>query len=385
MVNATLRGLYRNGLLCRTLGLSVWLGFTGVGMGSVVVAVPEDYIGSGPGQVPGAVWMTYADGKVETTCWGVADVASGRPMTADSVGWLASNTKAIACALVLSYVEEGALKLDEPISTYLPEWQGARTPTLRQLMSHTAGLEFFPKMPIDQWPMQMISRIGAKSGQFAAPGTAYKYSNWGIDVAVACVEVVAGRPWEELLRQRILDPLEMKDATFFPSEEQLGRLAKGYFLTDEKPAEERSVGQFQYPYDLHTRYPEAGGGLFGSARDMLKFFAMVANGGVGLNGRRVLKDETVAMWLEKQTSDNLDTPYSFGANVTKPGCEMAHAGAWATWGCANRATRTARVFFVQNAEGGSQKGFKEFRKLIERHAETSYSPIAEVRKSGNGN
>ena len=91
----------------------------------------ESYIGSGPGKVPGAVVIGCVDGKLTTQCLGFADVAAKRPMTENTVGWLASNTKAIACALVLSYVEEGKLALDEPVSRYLPEWKGEKIPTLR--------------------------------------------------------------------------------------------------------------------------------------------------------------------------------------------------------------------------------------------------------------
>ena len=126
-----------------------------------------DWIGSGPGKVPGAVAIGCAGGKLQIRCFGVADVATGRPMAADTVGWLASNTKAIACALVLSYVEEGKLSLDEPIFRYLPEWRGEKVPTLRQCMSHTSGLPFFPEMPIDRRPVQLLSRLGA-AGEMAS-------------------------------------------------------------------------------------------------------------------------------------------------------------------------------------------------------------------------
>ena len=333
----------------------------------------EEYIGAGPGKVPGAVMIGYAGGKFTTQCLGFADVAAQRPMTADTVGWLASNTKAIACALVLSYVEEGKLALDEPISRYLPEWRGAKVPTLRQCMSHTSGLAFFPEMPIDRRPVQLLSRIGARSGMVSAPGEKYQYSNWGIDVAAACVEVVAGMPWEVLLKQRILDPLDMHDATFHPTQEQCERMAKGYVLTDDKPAEEVTVDQLQYPYSLHSRYPEAGGGLFGSPMDMVKFFAMVANGGAGLNGERILKEETVALWFEKQTPEGVDENYSFGAKVSEDGQMMSHGGAWSTWGCAYRASGVVRVFFVQRA-GGESKGYEAFRSLVDKDAETSYAP-----------
>ena len=343
------------------------------GMALAPVGGFEDYIGSGPGKVPGAVVIGCVSGKLAIQCFGCADVAAQRPMTADTVGWLASNTKAIACALVLSYVEEGKLALDEPLSRYLPEWQGAKVPTLRQCMSHTSGLAFFPEMPIDRWPVQLLSRIGARSGLVSVPGEKYLYSNWGIDVAVACVEVVAGMPWEVLLKQRILDPLDMRDATFHPTGEQCGRMAKGYVLTDDKPAEEVTVDQLQYPYSLHGRYPEAGGGLFGSPMDMIKFFAMVANGGAGLNGKRVLKEETVALWFEKQTPRGVNENYSFGAKVSEDGQMMSHGGAWSTWGCAYRASGVARVFFVQHA-GGESKGYEAFRSLVDKDAETSYAP-----------
>ncbi len=334
----------------------------------------DEFIGTGPGKVPGAVTIGYADGKVTVKCYGYSDAGAKMPMTADTVGWLASNTKAIACALVLSYVEEGKLALDEPISRYLSEWKGEKVPTLRQCMSHTSGLKFFPEMPIDRRPVQLLSRLGARSERVAAPGEKYQYSNWGINVAVACVEAVAGQPWEALLKERILDPLDMRDATFFPTEEQCARMAKGYVLTDDKPAEEVAVSQFQYPYSLHSRYPEAGGGLFGSPMDMIKFFAMVANGGVGLNGKRVLKPETVALWFEKQTPECVGEKYSFGAWVSEDGQMMSHGGAWSTWGCAYRGSGVARVFFVQYA-GGESKGYGEFKFQVDKDAEASYSPI----------
>ena len=348
---------------------------TGDGQSAGTAGSCEAYIGFGPGKVPGAVAIGCAGGKLDIRCFGLADVAAQRPMTADTVGWLASNTKAIACALVLSYVEEGRLALDEPISRYLPEWRGAKVPTLRQCMSHTSGLPFFPEMPIDQRPVQLLSRMGAAAELVSAPGEKYQYSNWGIDVAAACVEVVAGLPWEMLLKERILDPLDMRDATFHPTPEQCGRMAKGYVLSDDRPAQETTVDQLQVPYSLHGRYPEAGGGLFGTPMDMVKFFAMVANGGVGLNGKRVLKEETVALWFEKQTTDCVAERYSFGAHVSEDGRMMSHGGAWSTWGCAYRESGVARVFFVQYA-GGESKGYERFRALVDKDAETSYSPTA---------
>ena len=109
--------------------------------------------------------------------------------------------------------------------------------------------------------------------------------------------------------------------------------------------------------------------------DMVRFFAMVANGGVGLNGRRVLRAETVALWFEKQTPAGVAERYSFGAQVSEDGRMMSHGGAWSTWGCAYRESGVARVFFVQRA-GGESKGYEAFRSLVDRDAETSYAPNA---------
>ena len=348
---------------------------TVAGLLSIAASSYEDLIGFGPGKVPGAVLIGYADGKLTTNCFGYADVAAKKPMTADTVGWLASNTKAIACALVLSYVEEGKLALDEPISRYLPEWKGEKVPTLRQLMSHTSGLKFFLEMPIDNRPMLLVSRLGVERGMTAAPGEKFQYSNWGIDVAAACVEAVTGEPWEVLLKKRILDPLDMRDAVFHPTAAQSSRMAKGYMLSDDKPAKEAIVEQFQYPYSLYSRYPEAGGGLFGSPMDLIKFFAMVANGGVGMNGKRILKAETVDLWFKKQTPEKVPQLYSFGTWLSEDGQMMSHGGAWSTWGCAYRASGIARIFFVQKA-GGDSKGFEKFRQLVEKDAQTSYAPPA---------
>ncbi len=335
----------------------------------------EDYIGTAPGKIPGAVVISYVDGKVIPRCFGYADVKAQIPMTPDTVGWLASNTKAIACALVLTYVEEGELALDEPISRYLPEWQGDKVPTLRQCMSHTSGLKFFPDMPIDRRPVQLLSRLGVTSNKVALPGEKFQYSNWGIDVAVACVESVTGEPWEMLLKKRILDPLDMHDATFFPTAEQYKKMAKGYVVDSKCPHKEVPVDQLQYPYSLNSRYAEAGGGLFGSPMDMIKFYAMVANGGVGINGRRVLKKETVRLWFEKQTPTNVPNKYSFGADVNEIGRKMSHGGAWWTWGCAYRESGVACVLFVQRA-GGESKAYEKFKDLVDKDAEGSYSPLS---------
>jgi hypothetical protein len=87
-----------------------------------------------------------------------------------------------------------------------------------------------------------------------------------------------------------------------------------------------------------------------------------------------VKPETVALWFEKQTPECVSEDYSFGARVSKDRQMMSHGGAWSTWGCAYRESGVARVFFVQHA-GGESKGYEKFRFLVDKDAETSYSPL----------
>ncbi len=318
--------------------------------------------------IPGAVSaeVTFPD-EPRFACTGYADIKAKRPMTPDSLFWIASNTKGVAAALLLTFVDEGKISLSDPVEKYLPEFARIRVadksapggsrppktkPTIRQILSHTSGLPFFPKMPIDQWPMRLLASIAADTPLAHAPGAKYCYSNWGIDVAMAVVEVVGRKPWDVLLQERILGPLGMKDTTFFPSDEQMSRLALPYTLKPGSPAKAGVVDQFQYPYSLHTRYPEAGGGLFSTPRDMIKFFGMVAARGTGPDGKRILSESAIDEWLKKQTPDNIKNSYSFGMNTN--GKSLSHGGAYATYGESDVASGSARLYFVQLC-GGNER------------------------------
>ncbi len=311
--------------------------------------------------IPGAVSAEVSfPGEPHFACTGYADIAAKRSMTPDTEFWVASNTKGMAAALFLTFVDEGKISLSDTVEKYIPEFAKIRVadksapggsrppktkPTIRQLLSHTSGLAFFPKMPIDQWPMRLLASIAAETPMPNDPGTKYCYSNWGIDVAMAVLEVVSGKTWDILLQERILDPLGMKDTTFFPSDEQMSRLALPYILKANAPATPSVVDQFQYPYSLHTRYPEAGGGLFSTPKDMIKFFGMIAARGKGPDGKRILSEAAIDEWLKKQTPDDIKNSYSFGMNTN--GSVLWHGGAYGTGGESNVANGKARLFFVQ--------------------------------------
>ena len=310
------------------------------------------------GDLPGAVSVVVdAQGQMTVDCRGYADLAAKTPMRPDTIFWLASNTKAIAAATLMTLVDEGKVKLDDPVSKYLPAFanvtvktkDGARQPvrpmTVRMTLSHMSGLPFFPGMPIDKRPISELARLATVTPLAADPGERYAYSNWGIDVAMAVVEKVTGRSFAAVMKERIIVPLGMKDAVFNPSDEQVARLAKSYHLDDAKPPEEIKIGQFRYPYTDPTREPEGGGGLFGTADDLCRFFRMLAAGGTTPDGRRILSEQAVREMTRRQTPDRLKiASYGFGLSV-KPD-SVGHGGAYGTYAAFDPKTKAVRVLCI---------------------------------------
>lgn len=308
--------------------------------------------------VPGAVSMVWTGTEMLTDVCGYADLEKKKPMTADSLFWIASNTKAIACALALKCVDRGEIDLDAPVAKYIPEWEGIKladgrspshAPVVREIMGHTAGLAFFPEMPISKWSVQELAVKAARDGLDHDVGE-YVYSNWGIDVTMAIVERVKGRPWEVLLQEEVLDPLEMDDTTFFPSPELCERrLATTYHYDPENqtpPLQPTTVDQLVWPYDRPGTKAEAGGGLFSTAADVMKFFRMVAARGVSVGGKRFISEKLMDEWYGLTDFYN-GKRYTFGMDAYRDKGVVGHGGAYNTFGEANWKRGTAAVFMVQ--------------------------------------
>lgn len=325
------------------------------------------------GKVPGICSVVCdSNGVVTVDCVGYANVEKKTPITEDTLFWIASNTKAIAGALCLTYVQEGKIDLDAPVETYLPEWKDiqvaakdekgqdvlcapAKKPTVRNLISHTAGLRFLPGGTIDYRPMRLMAHLAITMPLTHEPDTKYAYSNWGIDCAIAIVEVVSGKAWEKALQERILDPLEMKSATFWPMEddEPGSNLATAYAMSTNAPYMEAvKTRHMEHPYSSRHRYAEAGGGLFMSAPDYMKFLKMILDGGKTPSGKVVLTPESIKLWCTKQTPDCEKTVYGFGMFWNEEQGSLSHGGAFSTNADVYVRKGCARVFFWQ-APGGN--------------------------------
>jgi CubicO group peptidase (beta-lactamase class C family) len=247
------------------------------------------------GDAPGYVLVVATPTEVLAVQSGnLANLNKKRAWQPDTLFWIASQTKAVVAAATMICVDEGKLDLDAPVETYLPELRGLvvaepqddgttllrptkTSPTLRQALSHTAGFRFITPYQeafgIDSLPVRRLMKTVAMTPLIAEPGTRYSYSNLGVDVAQAAVEAVVGKPFEEFVEERIFAPLEMTDTTFYPSAEQLERLATPYGW-DADAGRLKPIRFDQMPSldDGSPRYAEGGGGLFSSAPDVVKFY-----------------------------------------------------------------------------------------------------------------
>ena len=334
----------------------------------------KPYIESG--ELPGAISVLYKDGVQETACLGWADVDKKIPMSLDRTFMQCSQTKGFCGVTVAILLEEGKISLDDPVSKYLPEFKTLRVAvkdkdgkitlvpaknvlTIRMVMNHTGGFPFeIPSKCEKGWSscsLRDSAREGAANPLLFEPGTNVRYSNTGIDIGAAIVEVVTGKPWEVFLKERVLDPLGMKDTTFQPTDEQLSRAISMYDVKAGQKAKFRAFNKWMpLPHNGPTVFPSAGAGLWTTAADQLKFYKMLMNLGVGENGVRILKEETVKKYLAANTRPaSVKGSYSMGLWVDFAEGSMGHGGAWKTKAEINWRKKELRLWVVQqNGKAG---------------------------------
>ena len=327
----------------------------------------KPYIDSG--ECPGAISVFYKNGMQETACLGYADVARKIPMSLDRTFMQCSQTKGFCGVTVAMLVEEGKISLDDPVAKYLPEFSTmyvgqkgedgkvTRVPaknaiTIRMVMNHTSGLVTdIPSKNKGGWPaipLRDAAREAAALPLLFEPGTKLKYSNTGIDVGAAVVEVVTGKPWDVFLKERVLDPLGMTDTTFNPTDEQLARAISMYDVAEGKKAKFCAFRKkMPLPHNGPGIHPSAGAGLWTTVNDQLKFYKMLMNLGVGDNGARILKEETVKNLLAVSSRPKKFSGYSLGLIADFKNGNMGHSGAWKTYCRVNWRKKELKLWAVQ--------------------------------------
>lgn len=313
------------------------------------------------GEIAGMVSvLSDPDYNLTVDCYGWADVENRVPMRPDTVFAVFSMTKTFtACAMMIA-VDRGILKLDDPVSKYLPEFKTIKNNrlTIRQCLCHLTGIRGGEaKMVHCPTPVREQARLLATTGRCEAePGTTFKYGNAAINTAAACLEVASGMPYEEFLRRNVLDPLGMTDTRFVPTEDMLRRLVKAYTTTGGpfKPAADSCNEQLKFPVG-HPVCPMPAAGLFSTPADMIKFSQMLAHHGEWKGVRIVSRKTFDEVWAKKQTPDFIPEPYTQGAWIY--GQWLGHEGAMRTDQRANVVTGHSRVFFIQTENAAGQAFF----------------------------
>ncbi len=257
-------------------------------------------------QIAGAVTLVARHGRVvHLGAVGKADVAAGRDMAKDSLFAIASMTKPMTAAAVMILLDEGKLKLDDPVSKYIPAFgqttladgnKPAREITIRDCLRHTNGLVSDQK---NVGTLAETAEALAKSKLAFEPNSKWQYGP-GLSVAGRVVEVVSGKSFDQFLSERIFTPLDMKDTSFHPTADQQKRLAKLYQPTaDKKDIEPGTHWLFDMSPDVS---PNPSGGLYSTAADVVRFYQMQLNGGE-LNGKRVLSADAVGQMRSLQSGE----------------------------------------------------------------------------------
>ena len=236
--------------------------------------------------------------------------------------------------------------------------------TVRMVLNHTGGFPFEVSAKRSDvrgggWsggaPIRQVASIAAASPLMFEPGTKELYSNTGIDIGAAVVEAITGMKWEQYLKKEVLDPLGMKSSWFWPTNKQIKKKIELYEYKDNAPAEWREeMAWEQRPYNDSHVFASAGAGLWTTANDQLKFYKMLMNLGVGDNGVRILKEETVKSILAVTTRPENMGGYSLGLTAPKEDSEDAwfgHGGAWGTNCKVNWHKKELKMWVIQSAGG----------------------------------
>jgi len=268
-------------------------------------------------EVPGVVAMAATDkGVLYEGAFGPRALEAGAPsMSLDTVFRIASMTKAIATVAAMQLVEQGKLKLEEPVpaidpalgspqvlegfeASGAPKLRPAKRPiTLRHLLTHTAGFTYDIWSPDTVRYVKTTGLPNRATGKVVAlrtplafdPGDRWLYGI-NIEWTGRLIETVSGQALEDYFRERIFEPLGMKDSTYVTSTEQRARQAR---LHTRGPDGALAVQPLE-PVPVKGEFWPAGGPLYSTARDYLVFLQMLLNGG-SFNGARLLKPETVAL------------------------------------------------------------------------------------------
>jgi len=331
-------------------------------------------------EIAGAVTVVVSKNRVlhlEGT--GFADIATQKPMTPDTLFWIASMTKPVTGVAILMLQDDGKLNVNDPVAKYLPEFANLKTPsgkpanlTIVQILTHTSGLGEAggPAAQQAKTLADLVPIWLAAPMQFE-PGSQWRYCQSGINAASRIVEVVSGMTFDAFLEKRLFKPLGMKHTTFYLGDAERANLVTAY-------AKNKDTGRLEAvpprpEFGPRDRPPQGNGGLYSTPRDYARFCQMLLNGGK-LGGRRYLSANALRILSTPQTPDTmpvgffqnetygkrglnyawglgtcvLKTPHDGVPAMLSPGT-YGHGGAWGTQAWIDPVKGVAYVLMVQRS------------------------------------
>ncbi len=323
----------------------------------------QDFIDSG--KAPNLVTFVARNGKiVHHKAYGFSNVDNKTPVRTDAIFRIASQSKAITTATLMTLFEEGKFMIDEPISKYIPAFKNPRVLvshdkaagtyetrpakgeiTIRQLLAHNAGIPY--EHPLDQMAefkvpffnstepdkLEDVVNKLAKRPLTKDPGDGFVYG-LNTDVIGRLIEVLSGKPFDVAMRERVLEPIGMNDTHFYLPDTKAARLVELYSKgsADKPMAVHASPAYRNYAVSGAKTYFSGGAGLVSTTEDYARFCQMLLNGGM-FNGKRILGRKTIEMMLRNQIGDAevWDRQDKFGLGLQLIG-ERSHYGDQATPG-----------------------------------------------------
>ncbi|MDQ3373439.1 MAG: beta-lactamase family protein [Acidobacteriota bacterium] len=255
---------------------------------------------------------------VWTKSYGYADVERKIPITKDNVFAIGSITKQFTALMLLQLVEQGKVRLSDPVEKYLPEvkklqnqFVGAPPITLIQLATHTSGLDREPddeqmlyiKGHVPEWDKKLITTIPL-TRFINEPGTRYSYSNIGYAILGAALSKAAGEPYVEYVQKRILKPLGMSQTAFLLDNQMKKNRAKGFLIENGKADAEEPERQVRD--GRGWRIPS--GGLYSTVEDLARFVAFE----LGEENTTILSKKTLEANFRRVYSALSDFNYGYG-------------------------------------------------------------------------
>jgi CubicO group peptidase (beta-lactamase class C family) len=330
-----------------------------VGLSSEALAKIDAYLQAyvEDGTLAGVVTWVARHGKtVHTSVMGKKDLDTGEPLALDTIFRIFSMTKPVTGVAMSILWDEGRWRPDDPIAKHLPEFDGARVfdgvnadgsartapadspPTLRQLLTHTAGLSygFNPEDPVDKlyqgagvWQSASLAEFSRKVAALPLaypPGSQWRYS-MSMDIQAAMIERLTGMTAPAFYRTRIFEPLGMVDTAFHTPPEKRARLATLYRWSATRKRLVESPPILGPDWDAPPPLANGGGGLVSTAADYARFAQMLLNGGE-FGGQRIVSEAALKQQMSNHLSDELMAAgHGVGLQQIRPGFGHGFNGA----------------------------------------------------------